>query len=68
MEISTTAEDKTNKAAIQIGLLYQEIHSFPLMMFMGGMDFISKAEAKQALKGAGFISHKRRWTAGQMLQ
>lgn len=61
MEIQTSAEDKTNKAAMQIGSFYKE-YSFALDDVMGEW-VLSQSNARQALKRAGFTPVKRRWLA-----
>ena len=61
-EVSTTAEDLTNKASMQIGLQYQDC-SFSVTDVVQAWK-ISNSSAKKALKEAGFIPVKRRWVTG----
>ena len=61
MEIQTSSEDRTNKAAMQIGSFYKN-YSFALDDVMGAWT-LSQSNARQALIRAGFISVKRRWLA-----
>ena len=60
-EASTTAEDLTTKAAMEIGNVYKN-HSFSVADVVSTWR-ISQSSAKKALKLAGFIAVKRRWTS-----
>lgn len=59
-EVSTTAEDLTTNAAIEIGNGYKD-YSFSVADVVSTWR-ISQSSAKKALKLAGFIAVKRRWT------
>ena len=60
-EVSTTAEDLTTNAAMEIGNVYKN-HSFAVADVVSTWR-ISQSSAKKALKLAGFIAVKRRWTS-----
>ena len=60
-EVSTTAEDLTTKAAMEIGNVYKN-YSFSVADVVSAWR-ISQSSAKKALKLAGFIAVKRRWTS-----
>ena len=59
-EASTTAEDLTTKAAIEIGSVYKNF-SFSVADVVSTWR-ISQSSAKKALRLAGFKAVKRRWT------
>ena len=59
-EASTTAEDLTTKAAIEIGSVYKNF-SFSVADVVSTW-WISQSSAKKALRLAGFKAVKRRWT------
>ena len=59
-ETASTAEDLTTKAAIEIGNIYQS-YIFQITDVVSHWK-ISQAYAKKALKLAGFLPKKRRWT------
>ena len=62
MEVSTSSEDKVTTASMEINMSYKDC-VFSLHSVMSEWQ-MKQSDARQALKGSGFIKVKRRWTEG----